>query len=197
MSKVQPSRRAALRSLAAIACLPLAARIACAGGPGDSVYALHAALTDQDGRAFELSSLRGAPVLASMFYSSCDMVCPLIFETIHATLDALPPAERPAWRVLMVSFDPARDTVPVLKQAAADHHCGPEWTLARCDDATARAVAAVFGVQYRRLKNGEFNHSTVIDLLDREGRIATRTAKLGAPDPAFVAAMRRAYRSPA
>ena len=197
MRNVNLSRRAALRGVAALACLPLVAGIAHARPPGDSIYELKAALVDQDGKAFELSSLRGAPVLVSMFYSSCDMVCPLIFETIHATLQALPAAERPAWRVLMVSFDPARDTVPALKKAAADHHCGPEWTLARCDESTARVVAAVLGVQYRRLSNGEFNHSTVIDLVDRDGRIATRTGKLGTPDPDFVAAMRRAYRSAA
>lgn len=63
---------------------------------GDSVYQLPASLVDQDGRTFELASLRGRPLLASMFYASCEMVCPTIFETIHLTLKALPPAGREA-----------------------------------------------------------------------------------------------------
>ena len=122
-----------------------------------------------------------APVLVSMFYTSCDMVCPMIFETVHATLRALPPAERAATRVLLVSFDPEHDTVPVLKKTYAQRQCNAQWTLARTDDATARKVAAVLGIQYRKLSNGEFNHSSTIELLDKQGRIVAKTGKLGAP----------------
>jgi protein SCO1 len=190
MNEFVTTRRTALLSLGALAaCAALPATAATA--PGDSVYRLAATLTDQDGRAFELASLQGTPVLASMFYSSCDMVCPMIFETVHATLAALPAAERAEVRVLMVSFDPARDTTAVLKKTAQARNCDPQWTLARADEATARKVAAVLGVQYRRLANGEFNHSTTIDLLDRQGRIAARSGKLGPADPALVSAVHK------
>ena len=193
------SRRAALLSLAALAALPavaattpVAAPAATpAAFPGDSVYRLEAHLVDQDGRAFEWSSLQGGPVLVSMFYTSCDMVCPMIFETVHATLKALPAAERSAVRVLMVSFDPARDTVAVLKKTAQARGCDAQWVLARGDEGTARKVAGVLGTQYRRLSNGEFNHSTTITLLDRQGRIAARSGKLGPADPALVGAVRK------
>ena len=190
MNECITTRRAALLSLgalAAFAALPATA----ATPPGDSVYRLAATLTDQEGRAFELASLQGTPVLASMFYSSCDMVCPMIFETVHATLAALPAAERAELRVLMVSFDPARDTTAVLKKTAQARNCDGQWLLARADEATARKVAAVLGVQYRRLANGEFNHSTTLALLVRQGRIAARSGKLGPADPALVSAARK------
>lgn len=190
MSDTDPCRRNALQLLCGIACMPLVARAAPPELPGDSVYRLRAALVDQDGRPFELSSLRGSAVFVSMFYTSCEMVCPMIFETIHWTLNALPAKVRPAARVLMVSFDPARDTVPVLKKTAAAHGCDARWTLARCDDGTARSLAAALGIQYRRLSSGEFNHSTVIELLDREGRITARSGELGRVDPALVKAGR-------
>jgi protein SCO1 len=190
MNEFVTTRRTALLSLGALAaCAALPATAATA--PGDSVYRLAATLTDQDGRAFELASLQGTPVLASMFYSSCDMVCPMIFETVHATLAALPAADRAEMRVLMVSFDPARDTTAVLKKTAQARNCDAQWTLARADEATARKVAAVLGVQYRRLANGEFNHSTTIDLLDRQGRIAARSGKVGPADPALVSAVHK------
>jgi len=188
-----PSRRAALLSLAALASpalLPGAA--AAVNGPGDSIYRLAATLTDQDGRSFELASLQGTPVLASMFYSACDMVCPMIFETVHATLRALPAADRAAVRMLMVSFDPARDTTAALKKVAQDRGCDGQWLLARADDATVRKIAAVLGTQYRKLANGEFNHSTTLYALDRQGRIAARSGKLGGADPALVGAVRKA-----
>ncbi len=158
--------------------------------PGDSVYRLDAALTDQDGRPFKLNSLRGHPVLASMFYSSCAMVCPMIFETMQKLVDALPPAERSNVRLLMVSFDPERDSVAVLKKTAQAHNCGEAWTLARADAAQVRRVAAVLGIQYRRIEGGEFNHSTSIALLDRDGRITRRSGVLGSIDEPMLAALR-------
>jgi len=190
------NRREALLSLGAIACLPLAARAAASATapvPGNSLYQLHAALTDQDGRPFDMASLRGTPVLVSMFYSSCQMVCPMVFETIHSTLKALPPDERAEMKVVMISFDPARDTVAVLKKTAAVRNCDAQWTLARGDESTSRKIAAALNIQYRRLSDGEFNHSTIITLLDREGRIASRTGKLGTVDTALVKAVHEVH----
>jgi len=182
-------RRDALLSLAALAAAP--GWLHAAEPPGDSVYRLDARLQDQDGRPFAFSSLQGTPLLASMFYTACDMVCPMIFESIHANLRALPARERAAVRILMVSFDPARDTQAVLKKTAEQHGCDSRWRLARCDEATARKVAAVLGIQYRRLANGEYNHSSLIDVLDAEGRIVARSGKLGEADPAVAAALHK------
>lgn len=187
------SRRGALLSLAALAAPPLLH--AGPALPTDSIYWLEATLEDQDGRRFALSSLQGTPLLASMFYTSCDMVCPMIFETVHATLRALPARERESVRVLMVSFDPERDRVEVLKKTAQAHGCDARWSLARCDEATARQIAAVLGIQYRRLAGGDYNHSSVVEALDARGRIVAKTGKLGPADPAVVAALRQSRRS--
>jgi protein SCO1 len=188
------NRREALLSLGALACLPLAGQAASSKAtPGNSIYQLQAALTDQDGRPFDLESLRGTPVLVSMFYSSCQMVCPMVFETIHSTLKALPADERSEVKVVMISFDPARDSVAVLKKTAAVRNCDAQWTLARGDESTSRKIAAALNIQYRRLSDGEFNHSTIISLLDREGRIASRTGKLGTVDTALVKAVHEVH----
>ena len=189
MTTTNLSRRESLLAIASIAALSCAPAFAASELPSSSIYKLDAKLTDQDGRAFDLASLRGQPVLVSMFYSSCQMVCPMIFETVHATLKALPEAERKDVRVLMVSFDPPRDTVAVLKETAAKRNCDSQWTLARSDETTVRKVAAVLGVQYRKLADGEFNHSTQLALLDRDGRIAAKSGKLGPADPALVKRM--------
>ena len=188
MIPIALTRRGALLWLGAAACAPLLA----AELPGNSVYQLSTPLTDQEGQAFTLASLRGQPVFVSMFYSSCEMVCPMIFETIQQTVKALPAAERERVRVVMISFDPARDTTAVLKQTALAHACDARWTLARGDETGVRKVAAVLGIQYRRLASGEFNHSSTIELLDADGRIAARSGKLGAVDPALVKAMHQA-----
>jgi protein SCO1/2 len=188
------TRRHALRCLLAAACapLPLAVAVAAPELPGDSIYQLRPPLTDQNGQPFELATLRGDPALVSMFYSSCEMVCPMIFETIAMTVKALAPAQRDRVKVLMISFDPARDTVAVLKRTAEAHQCDRRWTLARTGEAEARKVAAVLGVQYRRLASGEFNHSSTIEMLDAQGRIAARTGMLGTVDPAMLRALQLA-----
>jgi protein SCO1/2 len=196
MTNLLLDRRRVLATLAVIAAAPLAFARTPGALPGNSVYQLAATLQDQDGRSFELASLRGSPLLVSMFYSSCDMVCPMIFETVQQTLKMLPPDDRESMRVLMLSFDPARDTVPVLKKAAQAHGCDSRWTLARCDETTARKIAAVLGVQYRRLASGEFNHTSTIELLDKDGRIAARTGQLGAVEADFVKAVQVMARSP-
>jgi protein SCO1/2 len=192
MHKPSWRRRGLLVSLGAVACRPLWAAAAAPAPPGDSVYQLQPALVDQDGRPFELLSMRGHAVLVSMFYSSCEAVCPMLFETIHWTLKALPAAQSESMRVLMISFDPARDTVPVLKKTAQAHGCDGRWTLARCDDDSARQLAAALGIQYRRLTSGEFNHSATIELLDKQGRIAARSGQLGSVDRPFVKAIHQA-----
>jgi protein SCO1/2 len=188
------SRRSALALMALAAAMPptLAASAAAAPAPpGDSIYQLHPALTDQDGKAYDLATTRGASVLVSMFYSGCEMVCPVIFETIAQTVKALPASEQARLRILMCSFDPERDTVDVLKATAKRHGCDARWRLVRGSDADVRRVAAVLGVQYRRLPSGEFNHSSTLLLVDGEGRIATRTGVLGSVDTAFIAAIHR------
>jgi protein SCO1/2 len=155
--------------------------------PSDSVYQLGLTLTDQAGRNLALDGHRGGPLLVSMFYTSCQFVCPMLVDALRDTEAKLSADERAKLSVLMVSFDPEHDTVAVLKKTADQRELDPaHWTLARTDAKSVRKLAAVLGIQYRAMKNGDFNHTTALILLDAEGRIAARTTQLGNADPAFV-----------
>ena len=155
--------------------------------PGNSVYQLGVKLTDQDGKTFNFAARRGKPAIVSMFYTGCQFVCPMLIETVRLNEEQLTPAEREQVANLLVSFDVKRDTVPVLKETAAKRNVpAPQWTLARGDAGSVRKLAATLGIQYRQLPDGEFNHSTVLVLLDGEGRIVGKTNKMGVADPAFV-----------
>ena len=58
---------------------------------------------------------------------------------------------------------------------------------------TMRAIAGVLQVRYRALADGEFNHTSVLVLLDAEGRVLARSETMGPrPDPEFLAAVRKA-----
>lgn len=164
--------------------------------PADSIYQLALPLTDQTGRNFRLDERRGQPMLVSMFYTSCQFVCPMLIDALRDTEARLTDAERARLHVLMVSFDPAHDSVAVLKRAADQRHLdAAHWSLARTDARHVRKLAAVLGIQYRALPDGEFNHTTALILIDAEGRIAGRTAKLGDADPAFVKLVKAAVQA--
>ena len=163
--------------------------------PGDSVYQVPATMVDQDGHPFKLEQRRGQPALVSMFYTSCQFVCPMLIDTLRSTEQGLTPKERARLSMMLITFDPARDDVKTLKSVADQHGLDPaRWTLARTDAASVRKIAATLGIQYRRLANGEYNHTTVLILLDADGRILGRTRKIGAIDPAFLKLVRQALR---
>ena len=155
--------------------------------PSNSIYQLSVALTDQLGRTQPLSAQRGHPLLVSMFYTSCQFVCPMLVEALRDTQAQLTENERSKVSVLLVTIDPQRDTVAVLDDTAHAHQLDPKhWTLARTDTVSTRKLAAVLGVQYRKLPSGEFNHTTAVILLDADGRVVGHTSELGSADPAFV-----------
>ena len=164
--------------------------------PGDSVLQIAGTFTDQSNRTFHLVDRRGTPQLISMFYGSCQSICPLLIETGAAITHALSPAERRRLNVLLVTLDPARDSPKVLAQVAHDHRVDlARWTLARTDQRVVRQLAAALDVRYRKLESGDFNHTTVWVLLDANGRMVARTENLTIePDATFVAAVRSTLR---
>ncbi|WP_330833541.1 SCO family protein [Piscinibacter sp.] len=178
------NRRRALGFLLACAALVGAHS---AAATNESIYALGTPLTDQSGRAFTLGDKQGTPMIVSMFYTSCQFVCPMLVDAIRATEQKLSDPERQRLNVLLVSFDPAHDIVEVLGKTAAGRQLDTRrWSLARTDARNVRKLAAMLDIQYRALDNGDFNHSTVLVLVDANGRIVGRTTELSGADPAFV-----------
>jgi len=190
--KRHPTRllRPALASLLLVVASAFAAP-AVAPLPKDSVYQLPLPLTDQHGRTMDWRQHRGQPQVVAMFYTSCKYVCPLIVDSGKAVEHALAPAEQAKLGILLISMDPKRDTPPALMAVAKQRRLDPaHWSLAspRADD--VRSVAGVLGVRYRQLADGEFNHTTALLLLDRDGRIVARTEKVGSVvAPEFIAAV--------
>lgn len=155
--------------------------------PASSLYQLEVPLADQNGVDFQLDARRGQPLLITMFYSSCQFACPRIMDALKRTQASLTPAERIRVPVLAVTFDPARDDVAALKGVIDAHHLDTaSWTLARTDPGHVRKLAAALGIKYRALANGDFNHTSVLILLDADGRVVGKTFTIGAADPVFV-----------
>jgi protein SCO1/2 len=164
--------------------------------PKDSAYQLPLQLTDQQGKSWDWRSKRGKPQVVAMFYTSCQFTCPLIVDSGKAIEHALTPAEKARLGILLISMDPKRDTPAALMKVFNKRGLdGTHWSLASPKPAGVRGVAGVLGVRYRQLANGDFNHTSALVLLDRDGRIVARTEKIGSiVDPEFLAAVRAAVR---
>ena len=160
--------------------------------PANSVYHLQVPLEDQSGEFTGLDRYKGHPVLITMFYASCPHVCPMLISTIKIMEHGLSEGERADLRVMTISIDPKRDTPGKLQETMVSHSVdASQWSMVRSDPGDVRTIAGVFGVRYKQLPDGEFNHTTRIILLDREGTQLASTDQLGHPDPAFLEAIKK------
>ncbi|MGZ3575142.1 MAG: SCO family protein [Vulcanimicrobiaceae bacterium] len=98
-----------------LAALVLAAVFVAACSPATSAKAApDFTLTDQNGKAFTLSSLRGNATALFFGYSHCPDTCPLTLAKLaQAKRDLGAMAEKT--RIVVVTVDPARDRPPVLR----------------------------------------------------------------------------------
>ncbi len=102
-------------------------------------------LTDQDGRPFDLASLRGTHVFVFFGYTHCPDVCPTSLADLR---DALKASPIPA-RVVFVTVDPERDTPAALKQYLGYFNAGFIGLTGTAQQ--IRAAADAWGVQYARV----------------------------------------------
>jgi protein SCO1 len=178
-------KRAALLLALGLGAAPLA--FAVHPLPGDSLYQLHLELTAADAGHHTLAEFRGRPALVTMFYASCPGVCPLVAFTMRRMNEALTPEQRANLRMVMVSFDPERDTPAALTEFARLNQLEePRWLLATTPGPAMRELAAVLGIRFRKLPDGGFSHSTVITLIDADGVVRARTSKLTETDADFM-----------
>jgi len=147
---------------------------------GQSIYQVRTAWTDTEGKPVQLRSLRGKPVALAMVYTNCTTACPLILAQLKRIESALSPEARGRVWFALFSFDSERDRPEVLKKFASAHDLDPSrWRLYHGDRAAVRELAMVLGIRYKRDARGDFDHSNVISVLDREGVIRHQQLGLG------------------
>jgi len=157
---------------------------------GESLLELAGSFTDADGRVRTLGEFRGQPFLASLVYTRCPTVCPMLIGELKR-LERLPGAERPT-RIVLISLDPANDTPEVLRAFAEVHGLDPaHWTLLAPEPAALASVARALGVA-SATEAGGIAHSAVIAVVDSEGRLRHRHVGLESPTAALAAELRAA-----
>ena len=127
---------------------------------------------DQDGRPLQLAELRGRPLVVSLVFTNCFVVCSgatlHLRDVVRIAREAL--GER-SFRVLTVGFDSANDTPPRMRAYGRDRGIvDPEWQFASGDAATIQRFTDEIGFTWAPSPRG-FDHVTQVTVLDAEGTV--------------------------
>jgi protein SCO1/2 len=157
-----------------------------------SLYQLDSAWLTATGQRLQLGELRGKARVVVMHYTSCEYACPILISVVQNIEKALAPDVLDKVGFVSVTFDPERDTPPVLKAYSNKMHLDPQrWTLLHGQPDDILELAVLLGVKYKKDQQGGFAHSNVITVLNAEGEIVYRHTGLYHPIADTLAAIIR------
>ncbi|MEO7157072.1 MAG: SCO family protein, partial [Vicinamibacterales bacterium] len=134
-------------------------------------------LIDQ-GQATSLVELQGSAAAITFIYTRCPLpqFCPFIdrrFAEVQK-MAAADPALAGKIRLLSISFDPNYDRDAVLRAHALKVAADPAvWRFATADEAIVDRLAAQFGINVIREKDGTITHNLRTAIIDPSGRVST------------------------
>jgi protein SCO1/2 len=156
----------------------------------DSLYQLTSTWTTATGQNLQLGALRDKARVVVMYYSTCEYACPILISMVKNIEAGLTPESRDKVGFVGVTFDPERDTLPVLQAYREKMHLNPEnWTLLRGQPDDILELAVLLGVKYRKNPQGDFSHSILITVLNPAGEIVYRQVGLHQPIAETIAAI--------
>lgn len=123
-------------------------------------------LTDQDGRAVSLNSLRGRVAVLTFLYSTCGATCTLIAQQIRGALDELPHSVP----VLIVSADPGADTPASIARFLAKVSLAGRVQYLTGPPARLRSIWRAYQVHPAGAGRAAFDRYAFLLLLDARGR---------------------------
>lgn len=122
------------------------------------------------------SLMRGKPVVLSLAYYECPMLCTLVLNGLTAAMKALPFDAGNEFDVITVSFDP-RDTPELAAKKKATYlneyrrqGAAQGWHFLTGDEASIKALTDAVGFHYNYLPDkGQFAHAAGIMVLTPDG----------------------------
>ena len=155
----------------------------------ESIFALTDTFQTQDASSFVLSSLSGKPTVVAMIFTHCTYACPRLTSDMKNIADKLKDS-RDKVNFLLVSFDSERDHPQQLKKFQQQMELGPGWTLLHGTDDAVRTLSVLLNVQFEKDAEGNFSHSNLVTVLDKNGSIRLQKAGLEADHTETIAKIR-------
>ncbi len=125
-------------------------------------------LTDQFGRAQQLSDFRGHVVLLTFIDSHCTTVCPLTAELMTKTEQTLGPAH--PVQLLAINANPDFTSVSDVRRWSIRHRMLRRWLFLTGPALDLRAAWSNYGIQDKVMK-GDVAHTALIFLIDAKGDV--------------------------
>jgi len=125
---------------------------------------------DARGKAVNLSRYAGRPLLISMIFTSCHMVCPAITHHLDvAVQDARKALGNDSFQVITVGFDTPVDTPEAMRLFARRQGIeDPNWAFLSGSPENVRGLMEQVGFVYFPSPRG-FDHINQVTVIDRDG----------------------------
>ncbi|MDZ7645395.1 MAG: SCO family protein [Woeseiaceae bacterium] len=129
-------------------------------------------LLDREGKAIQLSSYRGRPLLVSFIYTGCFHICPVSTRALHKAVRALHQrfGDR-QFNVVTIGFDQPEDSPEALDAYARQQRISDKnWEFLSPDSTDVAALSRDFGFTFVATPAG-FDHTLQVSVLDAQGEI--------------------------
>lgn len=144
-----------------------------------SLFDLGSKWTTESNKTISLNQYRGSLFIISMFYATCQSICPRLVADMEQLAKKIKESTGREPRMVLVSFDSEKDSPDVLNAYKKKMKLNDNWTLLSGKEADIRMLSVVLGINYKKISNGEFNHSAVYSLVSKEGFIVSRIEGIG------------------
>jgi len=144
----------------------------------ESIYQLTDTFQTQDSKNVTLASFAGKPTVVGMIFTHCTYACPRLTADIKNVENKLKD-ENGKVNYLLVSFDSERDFPDTLKKYARDAGLDENWTLLHGNEEVVRTLSVLLNVQFAKDAEGNFSHSNIISVLDKNGVLNFQKEGLG------------------
>jgi protein SCO1/2 len=144
-----------------------------------SIYMLTDTFQTQDNKNVTLASFAGKPTIVGMIFTNCTYACPRLTADIKDIEQQLKDKEGDV-NYLLVSFDSKRDGPAQLKKFAENSGLDKNWTLLHGSEDAVRTLSVLLNVQFEKDGEGNFSHSNIISVLDKDGVLVYQKEGLNA-----------------
>lgn len=140
----------------------------------------------QDGRTVSAADYRGKVTLLYFGYTYCPDVCPMTLSNLAQALKKAGADTAGKVRVLFITVDPDRDTLPALKTYAAAF--GPEFEGLRGSPDELATLAKRYRIAYSVTPDAnpskyQVSHSSALYVFDKAGKARLLMTSLSTTDP--------------
>lgn len=136
--------------------------------PLESIFMLEDTFKTQNNTNFQLSKLRGKPTVVGMIFTNCTYACPRLTSDIK-NISKNMGIRKDEVNFVLVSFDTERDNPKQLKKFANEMGLDSDWVLLQGTEETVRTLSVMLNVQFEKDADGNFSHSNLVSVLDKEG----------------------------